>query len=223
VSEEQQQAKDLLSESLGGTQGHAFSEYLVGAVALLLPMVLVSVFTHWNTRHFWVEALIVLMMVVSLLGSMSLREWALASWRTRHLWKIGYGFDARRYLELLSLRRRGARVVVNLTFDAPWTPEHQKPVPAAVTEWTPGVIAKWNDERVLQLESKEFSGKRTVYGNLGSSRFFSNQEAHECFMKIVDEVVPKLQAVTPISHLEVDLTGTIVSFEADPNKSWGDG
>ena len=217
MNDEAKQGKELLSESLGGTRGFSFSEYLIGGTALVLPMVLVSVFTNWNTNKLWVEALIVLMMAVSLFGSLSLREWALASWRTRQLWKIGYGFDARGYLEQLSQRRRGARVVVNLTFDAPWSMEQRNPVPAAVTEWAPGVSAKWSGDRALRLESAEFSGKATIYGKGRAFRYFTNQEAHECFMKIVDEVVPKLQAVAPISHLEAELTGTIVSFEEDLN------
>ena len=217
MRDEAKQAKELLTESLGGTRGFSFVEFLIGATALVLPMVLVSVFTNWNTNKFWVETLIVVSTTVLVFGSLSLRERALAAWRTRQLWKIGYGFDARGYLGLLSVRRRGARMVVTLSFDAPWTAEQQKPVPAAVTEWAPGVIAKWSGDNALKLESAEFSGKATVHGKGRAVRYFTNQEAHECFMKIVGAVVPKLQAVAPISHLEVDFTGTIVSFEEDLN------
>ena len=208
--------KELLSESLGGARGFSISEFLIGATGVL-PFVLVTVFTHWNTKSFLVEVPLIVVSGLMVFGALGLRERVLATWRTRQLWKIGFGFDARGYLELLSHRRRGARVVVTLTFDAPWSPEHQRPVPAAVTEWAPGVTAIWNSDRTLVLESAEFSGIAKVYGKRGSFKYFTNQEAHECFIRIVDKVVPKLQAVAPVHQLAVELTGKVVSFEEDLN------
>jgi hypothetical protein len=219
MRDEAKQAKELLSVSLGGTRGFSLTEYLIGGTALVLPMALVSVLTH--THAFWVEAVSGLGGGLLLFVSLNARERALAAWRTRQVWKIGYGFEARRYLELLSVRRRGARVVVNLTFDAAWTAEQQRPVPAAVTQWAPGVTATWSGDRALVLESPEFSGQAKVYGKRGSFKYFTNQEAHECFLKIVEAVVPRLQAVAPLSHLEVDLTGKLVSFEEELNDASG--
>ena len=136
-----------------------------------------------------------------------------AAQRRRGVRRVGHGFDAERYLELLSQNRSSGVLVVGLGFAR--EPRDRRAMADAVVGWVPELFAEWVGE-TLRVSSTSLTTKECLRGKRGHSWVFSNTPIHMCFRRIVEKVVPKLEANTPIDRIDVEIRGDVLPWNAKP-------
>jgi hypothetical protein len=202
------QKKALLRESLTGSPTTTFLDVVEAGIYFVLPFVLVLAFTKWDLDQPAVIALLVVSSAASIFGGLTLRARVVEALRISRIRRVGYGFDATRYLAQLSERRPTAKLVVEIGFERPPDQELQSKVAGLIK----GVRAEWKNG-ALKLESHDLDGKGSVSDHGRVTRFFTNRPVHDCFTHVVFGVVPSL----PVTKLKVEVTGKTVSLDESLN------
>jgi hypothetical protein len=141
---------------------------------------------------------------------------ALTAWHALAVRRIGHGFDAESYLDLLSRKRRNGRLVATLRFDDAWDESLRHSTTEAIGAWCPDLErAHWEDDRALRLQTAELA---TVvsYRKKSFVRTFTNYPLHDRMKCIARTVLPRLDAVHPVTRIDVAIDGDECPFDAKP-------
>jgi len=166
-----------------------------------------------------VVGLVVLSMLCAF-AMADLVELAMSALRRASLNRIGRGFDVQAYLDALGSKRRFGVVVVRVQFAKAWPDDASESVTDAVAEWMgESVKVAWNGD-ALELRSGELDGTEYLRGGQASpgSRVFDNRLFHGWFVRLVDDVVPRLEKVAPITALSVTIVGMVGAWDADAHR-----
>ena len=211
--------KGMLTESLGNA---SWGKYVVAAVIILClggPGSLLVIYGPRSDGAMMATALVGAIAIITV--AIAMPQWVMqwiAAARIANLRKIGLGIDVERYLELLSDKRRTGRLVVRIHFARPWDADRQTAADA-VSGWLPAVELSGWDGDVLQIGSGELNTTielpSTKFAANSKMKEFSNAAIHGCLMNILDTVIPKLNAVCPISTLDVSVDGRALAWDAN--------
>ncbi|MFT3841543.1 MAG: hypothetical protein QM723_31435 [Myxococcaceae bacterium] len=121
--------------------------------------------------------------------------------------------DALKYRDAISENRRRSTLIVRIDFDGPFK-GNKADVVDAVKTWTRLKSVEWMVER-LELMTEPLKTTETVSGRGSSDTFFTNRELHLAFKSIVEDVMPKLAAVTPIQQVYWIIDGDIEPWDKE--------
>lgn len=119
--------------------------------------------------------------------------------------------DSLKYFDAICENRRTSTLIVRIDFDGPFK-GNKADVVDAVKTWANLKSVEWMVER-LELITEPLKTTETVRGRGSSDTFFTNRNIHLAFVEIVQQVLPKLAAVTPIAQVYWTIDGKIEPWD----------
>jgi hypothetical protein len=210
--------RKMLAESLWEASGGSIV-LILALMVLMGASVVVCFVVLPNSPHdfgLWqvcgLASVFVWMYVVVVPGSMVLT--ALHAGAVR---RIGHGFDADTYLDLLSRKRRHGQLVVTLRFDDAWDESLRRSTTEAIGTWCPDLErAHWEGDRALRLQSAKLATVKSYRKNKTYVRTFTNHPLHAQMKCVARKVLPRLDAVHPVVRIDVEIHGDTCAFDETP-------
>lgn len=203
----------ILESSLGDTTGLGYAiEMVVGGLLFCVPTVAARLlFGAGVLDSNWSLVGITVISLAVLVGFMLARERVAIARDRRRVKKLGFGFDARSYLEQLSLPHDDGPVVAFIHFVAPLDGGKRALMATAARRLCRDLVAAdWDQNRgALRLATAPKMGIESAVAAGGATRWHSNAAAHKAAMRILRRVVPRLNAAHAVKLVEVELTGRV--------------
>jgi hypothetical protein len=195
----------LMSEALGGA-GAAGTVIPLLALLLgdLVPMVLGFLIVRSDATLPIVMIVIVSVAIGIVAMFVAIAQMSKA--RRRRLFSIGRGFDPRGYLEALGAKRKYGVLVLRIRFATPWPDDARVPTSSSVEQ------SAWDGD-ALELRGADLVGtERLERGPV--SRIFNNKLFHAAFLRVIGELVPRLERIAPIASIDATIEGDTQPWNA---------